>query len=147
MTGFILDIIQVGDAILIVQLLGCQSFLLLLGLLQRLGDIVLSWSGFFLLLFAVHDLVYVGLLVGICDFEFALLRPLHLQWVFARAWDDLMESLFIIKVISTFGHMFAILLTLLELEEFSFLGLLDGVEVFLFEVVSLDAALVLVRGH
>jgi hypothetical protein len=58
-----------------------------------------------------------------------------------------MEVGLIIEVVAAFGDMSAILLALLEFEELSFLGLLDGVEVFLFEVVALDAALVLVGGH
>lgn len=129
------------------QLLGCQLPPLLLGLFQRLGHIVLPRGRLLLLLLAVHDFVDVGLLVGVCDFELALLGPLHLHRVFAGPRDYLMEIGLIVEVVSAFGDMSAILLTFLELEELPFLGLLDGVEVFLLEVVALDAPLVLVRGH
>jgi hypothetical protein len=58
-----------------------------------------------------------------------------------------MEVFLIIQIIPTFGDVSSVLLSLLDLEELSLLCFFDGVKVFLFEVVTLDAALVLVGRH
>ena len=129
------------------QLFGCQFLPLLFGLLEGLGDVVLTRRWLLLLLLAVYDPVYVSLLVGVCNFELPPLRPLHLQRVFARPGYDLMQFLFIIEVVTTFDDMPTILLALLKIEQLSFLNLFDRVEVFLFEVVAFNAALTLVYGH
>lgn len=81
------------------------------------------------------------------DLHLAFLWPIHLKWIFTRAWHDLMEICLIVQIIPTFSDMSSVLLSLLELEELPLLGFFDRVEVFLFEVVALDATLVLMGGH
>lgn len=129
------------------HLLRGQFFLFPLQLFQSLSDVVIARRRLFLLFFTLHYLVNVGFLIGIVDLQFALLRPLHLERVFTRPRDYLVQVGLIIEIISALCHVFSVLLTFFYFELLSLLHCLYGVEVFFLEVVALNAALALVRCH
>jgi hypothetical protein len=113
LVGLELNIIEVGYPILIIDLLGCQSLLLSFCLLQSLSDIVLARCWLLLLLLALHNLVDVGLLIGVVQFEFALLRPLLSQRVLSGSRDYFTHLGLIIQVVASLGDVPSILLSLL----------------------------------
>jgi hypothetical protein len=113
LVGLELNIIEVGYPILIIDLLGCQSLLLRFCLLQSLSDIVLARCWLLLLLLALHNLVDVGLLIGVVQFEFALLRPLLSQRVLSGSRDYFTHLGLIIQVVASLGDVPSILLSLL----------------------------------
>ena len=78
----------------------------------------------------MHDLVDVGLLVWIGDLHFALLRPFLTDRILARPRYYFAHVGLIVEIIASLGHMLAILLALLDLEELALLDLLQWIEVF-----------------
>lgn len=137
--GLVLHLIEIANPLQRIPL-ATRLLLLLLFLLQRLHRIILPRSRCFVLLLPLYELIEEGLLIGICNLQLLLLRPLVLILIPPRPRGLLVHPRLIVEEVTAFGDMLSALLPLLYGGRSPLLDLLQGIEVFLLDVIPFDPA-------